>query len=72
MARRSKATVAARLRARGLLPAPVPRVTDEEVREMTRLFASGLSVREVAKATKRNMRTVANTCEKRGLSDEFT
>lgn len=57
-ARRSKATVAARLRARGLLPAPVPRVTDEEVREMARLFASGLSVREVAKATKRNMRTV--------------
>ena len=58
MARRSKATVAARLRARGLLPDPVPRVTDEEVREMARLFASGLSVREVAKATKRNMRTV--------------
>lgn len=58
MARRSKATVAARLRTRGLLPDPVPRVTDEEVREMARLFASGLSVREVAKATKRNMRTV--------------
>ena len=58
MARRSKATVAARLRARGLLPDPVPRVTDEEVREMARLFASGMSVREVAKATKRNMRTV--------------
>ena len=35
-----------------------PRVTDEEVREMARLFASGMSVREVAKATKRNMRTV--------------
>ena len=58
MVRRSKATVAARLRTRGLLPDPVPRVTDEEVREMVRLFASGLSVREVAKATKRNMRTV--------------
>lgn len=58
MARRSKATVAARLRTRGLLPDPVPRVTDEEVREMARLFASGMSVREVAKATKRNMRTV--------------
>lgn len=58
MVRRSKATVAARLRTRGLLPDPVPRVTDEEVREMVRLFASGLSVREVAKATKRDMRTV--------------
>lgn len=58
LARRSKATVAARLRTRGLLPDPVPRVTDEEVREMARLFASGMSVREVAKATKRNMRTV--------------
>lgn len=45
-------------RTRGLLPDPVPRVTDEEVREMARLFASGMSVREVAKATKRNMRTV--------------
>ena len=33
-------------------------MTDEEVREMARLFASGLSVREVAKATKRDMRTV--------------
>ena len=58
LARRSKTTVAARLRTRGLLPDPVPRVTDEEVREMARLFASGMSVREVAKATKRNMRTV--------------
>lgn len=33
-------------------------MTDEEVREMARLFASGMSVREVAQATKRNMRTV--------------
>lgn len=33
MVRRSKATVAARLRTRGLLPDPVPRVTDEAARE---------------------------------------
>ena len=58
MARRSRVTVAARLRTRGLLPAPVLRVTDEEVREMVRLFASGMSVREIAKVTSRNMRTV--------------
>lgn len=60
MAGRSKTTIAARLRKRGLLPDLVPKVTEKEVRKMERMYSSGMSVSQIAKEIGRNMQTVRN------------